>query len=499
MMKRSQKVILFALVAAGCFNAKAYALEHEFHGAYNLTYYLSNYENASAPGMILTGPNATLNGGAAGLPIGNHSNNLKTNNYFEQRARIYYNAKADADTKLVTAFEIDTIWGDKSGNSAARGSGGALEADGVNLETKWVYLETKVPIAPTTVRFGIQPFKDNIKGLFADFDIAGINTTTELGNAKINIAYFRAYDQSFFGTQTTRGQNDLDIGVVGVKYSLGKSTNVGLDYYLYNDPRGINVAAAAKDMMIHTFGLYGDTKLGKVNVSGLLAYQGGIFENATASKSYLNAVAYNLAANAPIGPGTFKSALLFTSGNSNEASTGNSSHYTGWVGTNQSQNATWNTATGGTNSYNDSDMMLLTRSTMNMPSSTDNHIVFNSGNGTTPINSQGQYLISAGYEVPVTDAFNIKSNLGLAWVARTNALKPIDKLTGKQNESNFQGTEINLEAKYKMTKNVTTKFQAAYVMLGDYYKNAWSSAVTGNGVKTPEDPYTVRFVVNYAF
>lgn len=515
MMKQSRKIILSALVVTGCLNVNAYALEHEFHGSYNMNYRLANYESAGAPGMILTGPNATLNNGAAGLPVGNHSSNLSTNNYFEQRARIYYTAKADADTKLVTAFEIDSVWGDRAGGSfkqatpavgadlytgAFRNSGGALESDAVNLETKWVYLDAKIPSIPTKVKLGIQPFKDNIKGIFADFDAAGINTTSELGDAKVNIAYIRAYDQSFFGTQTIRGQNNLEMGVVGVKYSLGQTANVGLDYYLYNDARGINVTAAARDMMIHTFGLYGDTRIGKANVSGFLAYQGGVFKDATDSSSYLNAVAYNLAANVPIGPGTLKSALLFTSGNGNEASTGKSTHYTGWVGTNQSPNATWNVGTGGTNSYNDSDMMLLNRCTTNMPSTTDNHIIFNSGNGTTPTNSQGQYLISMGYELPLTDKFKVKSNGGLAWVARTNALKPTDKLTGKQNESNFQGAEINLETGYKVTQSVTAKFQAAYVMLGDYYKNSWSSAVTGGqGVKDPENPYTARFIVNYVF
>ena len=40
------------------------------------------------------------------------SNNLKTNNYFEQRARLFYTAKASDDLKLVTGFEIDSVWGD---------------------------------------------------------------------------------------------------------------------------------------------------------------------------------------------------------------------------------------------------------------------------------------------------------------------------------------------------------------------------------------------------
>lgn len=500
-MKHSKlKIYLLALISTGSLGSTAYALENEFHGAYNLTYYISNYETAAAPGFILTGPNATLNAGPAGLPAGNTDSSLKANNYFEQRARIYYNAKASDNVKMVTAFEIDSIWGDKSGGSATRNSGGALEADGVNLETKWVHLDLKIPAIPTRTKIGIQPFKDNIKGLFADFDAAGISTITDLGAAKLQVAYFRGYDQSYFSTKPmVRGVNDLDIGVVGVKYGLNQKANIGFDYYLYSDPRGLNISAAGSKMMLHTFGLYGDTTIAKTNLSGLLAYQAGDLEAASGKKSDLNAFAFNLAAKTPLGKGTFKTAFLFTSGNDHDASNGNSNHYTGWVGTNQSQNATWNVGTGGTNSYNDCDMMLLARSTMNMPSTTDNHLVFNSGNGTNPTNSQGQYLYSLGYSLPVTDNFDIKSNIGLAWVANANNLKPINKITGKENDSNFQGAEINLETKYKVYDNVTAKFQAAYVMLGDYYKDSWSAAVTNSGVKTPEDPYSVRLIINYTF
>jgi hypothetical protein len=104
-----------------------------------------------------------------------------------------------------------------------------------------------------------------------------------------------------------------------------------------------------------------------------------------------------------------------------------------------------------------------------------------------------------GYDLPVTDKFTVKSNVGAVWAAHTNVLKPVDKVTGQQNRTNFQGAEINLETGYKVSDNVTAKFQAAYVMLGGYYKNAWSSAVTGAGVKTPEDPYTARLIVQYVF
>jgi hypothetical protein len=52
--------------------------------------------------------------------------------------------------------------------------------------------------------------------------------------------------------------------------------------------------------------------------------------------------------------------------------------------------------------------------------------------------------------------------------------KPTDKTAGngKQNGTNYMGTEINIETGYKLYDNLTAKVQAAYVVLGGYYKNS---------------------------
>jgi hypothetical protein len=88
--------IAAAAGALAAISVPAMAFENEVHGAFNLKYYLSNYENGGG-GAILYGPTpASVNG--------NTTENLRMNNYFEQRARVFYNAKASDDLKLVTAF-----------------------------------------------------------------------------------------------------------------------------------------------------------------------------------------------------------------------------------------------------------------------------------------------------------------------------------------------------------------------------------------------------------
>ncbi|HEY4744578.1 MAG TPA: hypothetical protein VIH45_07955 [Desulfuromonadaceae bacterium] len=537
-MKLNKKLV--AMATAGALTAltaiPAMAFENEFHGAYTLKYYLSNYEQGGGGNPLA--PTVTGGKTLVAPPAGNQTENLRLNNYFEQRARIFYTAKASDDLKLVTAFEIDSVFGDKAQGSISttsvangqftfRNSGGAMESDAVNLETKWVYLQFKIPSTPTTVLAGIQPFKDSLKGILLDADIAGVITSTKLGAATVNAGYLRAYDQSFFSTTgvgstsaaNVKGNQNLDIGALELKYDLTKDTKLGVVYYLYADGRPFNVVTTPGNSappvttggvlvdsatMIHTFGLTGETKVGPVALSGFLAYQGGVLRNFNAAgvgqngdSAYLNAFAYNLAAKAPVGPGSLRSALLFTSGNSNDASTLKSKHLTGWVGTSQSLNSTWASNTG-TSSYNEGGMMLLNRNALNNNTTTDNAIIYNTSNGTNPVDAQGMYLYTLGYDANITPKLYTNVNAGAAWAAHTNSMKPFDNKTGKQNATNYMGSEVNLETGYKMYDNLTARFQAAYVFLGGYYKGS-SSIGSATTPKDPENPYTARLILSYAF
>jgi hypothetical protein len=123
-MKLNKKIAVAAAVGAlGMAAVPAMALENEFSGIYNLGFFMSNYDN----------------GGTAVLNPKAMSNNNQTGNYFEQRARIKYSAKASDALTLVTHFEINSVFG---GTGAAKTSNdsGQLDADTVN-STKNVYLD----------------------------------------------------------------------------------------------------------------------------------------------------------------------------------------------------------------------------------------------------------------------------------------------------------------------------------------------------------------------
>ena len=493
----SFKKTVAIVAAAGALAAvavPAMAMENEFHAMYKLKYFLSDYE-AGSNGYIVPVTQAR----PVTIP---NTDSRRMNNYFEQRARLQYIAKASDDLKLVTHFEIDSVFGDRaqSGiapanatNFATRNSGGALEADVVNLETKSVYLDFKIPSTPVRVTAGIQPFKDAFKGILLDADIAGVNTVSTLGPATIGLGYFRAYDQSFgslgTATTTTRGMNNLDILALNVDFALSKDVKVGAAYYLYSDDRGA-AGAAVGSTNIHTLGANFDAKLGVLGLSGFAAMQQGLSKGAVANRMTYNGYAFNTAAKLAVGPGALRTAILWTTGDD-----GRDGVNTAWQGTRQAQDLVGVKPVAqqaSTNSYNDSHMMLLNRDVGMQGTSTDMNLVNSSNN-----KDQGVVLYTLGYDATITPKLYANANVGFAWNSKNNITKPVDTKSGMQGGSNFQGTEINLETGYKMYDNLTASVQAAYVILGGYYTN---TIITPAGSqKDPENPYTTRVVLSYAF
>ncbi|TWJ17562.1 histidine kinase [Geobacter argillaceus] len=487
-----KKLIVVSAAAALSAAVPASALENDFHGSYKLKYFLSNTEKGATEQIKPSATSAT----AA--------------NYFEQRARLFYTAKANDDLKLVTGFEIDSVFGDKAqggidtgsniNTTAFRNSGGGLESDAVNLETKWVYLDFNIPSTPVNVRAGIQAYKDPFKGIFLDADLAGVYASARYGNAQTAIGYFRPYEAMDLTTgkaKTPRGTDNFDIAVLEGKYNINKDLTVGGAYFLYSDYR------TNAPETFHTFGVNAEAKVGPAIISGFAAYQAGFSKQntngLTASKgTTVNAWAANVAAKVKAGPGTARTAFLYASGDQDK----NDGVDHSWQSVSQTKyglNTTTLTAPAGggavtsttaagtttpnggnpTNSYNESGMMLLNRNLAQGGTSTDTNIISNINN-----NGQGAVIITAGYDATLTPKVYASANVGAGLTSENQ--------NTYNNGSHYLGTEVNVEVGYKLYDNLTAGFQAAYLFLGPYYKNAVSG-------QDPVDPYTTRVMLSYIF
>jgi hypothetical protein len=105
--------------------------------------------------------------------------------YVTQRFRMYFNAIASENLKVVYKSEVDTEWGDggdykvtdSNGNEqtvfANRNDGGGLGGDRVNMETKNIYLEFMVPDTPVKVTTGLQGVALH-RGWFMDDDVSAL-------------------------------------------------------------------------------------------------------------------------------------------------------------------------------------------------------------------------------------------------------------------------------------------------------------------------------------
>jgi hypothetical protein len=523
----SLKKTITIAAAAGALTAlamPAMAFENEFHGIYNTKFYLSNIDAGGA---------STYNPSA-------YNANKRTNNFFEQRARLQYIAKASEDLKLVTHFELDSNWGGTgvgSSNAAAtapgtapvgaagyRGiytvpgnitqgnNGGQLDSDSITLETKHVYLDFNV--GPTNFTVGIQPLGDAINGVLAYVDAAGLVTRTKLGPLTLIAAYGRGLQQSALTTQSLTnnrvGDQNIDLFVLNARYAINKDINAGLAYYFLADYAGGFPATATTGetdnaLMMHILGLHTDAKFGPLSLNAFVATQMGHEKDAanigTTAQSSTNfhglAMGYNV--KMAIGPGALKTGLLYTSGDNNANAVSGApggAQRTGWRQIYASAN-------------NQTGLMLLSRNDATGGLTNTHFLVGDAGFSRVAIGvpgdaatksaaqSRGLVLFNLGYDANLSKKLYANFNTGMAWTAKS-AGAPIDKATGVGNGGDLLGTEINIETGYKLYDNLTVKLQAAYVLLGGYYHGSAADSTTTT-VKDPENPYTFRTGLSYTF
>lgn len=504
-MTKFQKQML-TIAAAGALTAvtalPAMAFENEFNGSFTLKTYLSNYDNAQGSFVAATQVS----------PVGRV--NVKTNNYTDQRFRLGYNAKASDDLKLVTQFEVNTRWGNRNVNASTAavpvnqttnanslGLGGGVDSDAVNLATRWIYLDFNVGKS-VSVKAGLQPMKDQLKGLYFDADLPAAQVAYKTGGYTMNMLYSR------FNDANAANLGDMSSDLFGLEntFAFSKDTKMSLVYYLnsdnstHTDTPNIGISRQKK---INTLGLSGQTKIGALDLSGFAAMQAGYQKNAgnaltAAGMRTMNyhGWAANVAGKMKAGSGVAKAGFLFTSGNN--ATGDRTAHNNAWQTISDANNAV------GQNSYNESGMMLLARNTSMSGTNTDNYF-------RKPVSNIA--LLTMGYDANLTEKVYLNGNVGFAWApssASENHMNyelggvaaALASATGYNsrlnNASDFMGTEINLETGYKLYKNLTLKAQAAYVILGGYYKNSGFGS-DGVTAKTPDNPFTTRLAATYSF
>jgi hypothetical protein len=433
-MKCNKKFL--AVAAAGVLTVAtavpALALEHEVSGAFTAFYDLSNYSAAGNNPFDAADNGRGLRDGAP------------TENYFVQRVRLGYTAKASDNVKLVTKFELDyNFWGN-SAYANGRGNGGAIGSDSVNLETKHLYLDLNYPMLQTKI--GMMGNTDSFKGIIFDADMAGLLFSHNYTNAGVTAGYFRFNDSWDFTNDTTIGKVTVDMMQLEGKFAITKDTKVGAAYYYIEDD--------FRDAQVHTVGLNAEGGIGPVRLNGFALAQFGDLA-AEDAEGY----AVNLGAKMPLLGGTMRSEFMFVGGGKHELYNASNSFARG-------------TEAGG---YYDSELILLGRD--KNATTIDNAIIYDVSNY-----GQGVIMGSLGYDYAFSDKLSGSANAGFAAIAND------DNATVTSGDSNYLGTEINAEVNYQLTANVTLGARGGYLFLGDYF----------DGLNA-DDPYDMKLIARYAF
>lgn len=473
----SFKKNVMAIAAVGALTAAtavpASALENEFHGSLAMQGVSNNYRTG---------------GGTGYLDIAGDSTTTKT--FVEQRARIFYSAKANDNLKLVTGFELDSTWGKSSYVLGRANDGGALGADSVNLETKWVYLDFNEPLTGVNVKAGIQGLNDSYKGVFVGggADAAGVQLSKGIGPVTTTLGWFRLDDR------TSTGKQARDLVLLDAKVAPTKDIKVGASYYFLNSDNAANqnaqgtaanpgpfgqviAANALTDYNIHVLGVNAAATVGPATIDAFGLYEfGSVDKFGNVAQAHVNSFAANVAAKVKVGPGTAKLNALYVNGGTNA-----------FVNVNNTTSAAFaENVLGGAMG----NMFLLSRNPLY--TTNDQFVIYDSGN-------RGQGVIggSIGFDAKITDKAFANVNAGFAAVAKDTGIKPVNQNTGIANKSTYQGTEINAEVGYKVFDSLTASVQGAYVFLGDYYTGTSKAA---NQVGTdPADPFLGRVVLSYVF
>jgi len=188
-----------------------------------------------------------------------------------------------------------------SGARVGNGSGGALGADGINVETKWAYVDFASPMGiPLRWRAGLQPWYLP-KGIIIDDDVAGLRAYGNYSMLSYDFGWYRTSGgpvtngacvtppcSNIAATTTANAgpvnaspavssnqnqDNNLDYYQAGATLNIAKWLNPGVYYIFGRNAATANAAVASQQFL--GFTVTGDLGFLKYDMDWLMGQQNG--------------------------------------------------------------------------------------------------------------------------------------------------------------------------------------------------------------------------------
>jgi hypothetical protein len=231
MRKKMAAILVLAVSICLLSVGVARAFKIEIHGDFNNRYEANNKANMFYDETLITGSKANyINCGRVDARdlIGKSGKDRMDDDsglWGELKCRMWVEASDDEEKiKGVWAIEVGTLrYGDRR-SSVGKGTGGGYSGDGVNTETRWLYVDFQNPFIKQKNRFrlGLQPV--GLNKFVWNETAMGVKWYGDITD-KLNyeLAWFRPEDNS---VATDEENDDSFFGKVGIKFMKGWKANL---------------------------------------------------------------------------------------------------------------------------------------------------------------------------------------------------------------------------------------------------------------------------------
>jgi len=417
----------------------------------------------------------TGNKGQSTSQVGYDTNNTgdedgDSRTMIDQRLRMQLTYSLNDNVSIVYFGEVDTVWGEtgKSGNA-----GGKLGADGINVETKNVYLDLKS--GDMAARLGIQTLADAYQGVVFFDDMAAANLTYKLGATTLN-GFYSKWDED----DDRSDWDDRDFWGADVKHKFNDNFTLGASVYFEDD----NDSNTANDDTQTTerffYGLNADARFGTFGVNGFVVFSDAEIDNKTGTDVDGTSYVASIKGSMKLDGGDIGLRVIYIP----EAD-------------DNSDDNRWRTPVGRYDFYNENLMQFLT-----------DKFVLNYGKeryAMADAAEQGYgllgFVLSGNHNLPAA----MYLNWGAGYFMAADEERNISGVKTER-EGDELGYEVCVRIGKKFFEKVDVSLNASYAGYGDFYdKTAVSSVTFPEGVRTvtlgedPEDTYKAYLMVNVPF
>jgi hypothetical protein len=400
---------------------------------------------------------------------------------YDQRFRAKVTMSLNEYVNIVYYGEVDMQYGDvgyglgggktESGarNWNTRNDGGGLAGDTVNLETKNLYADFKIPETPVGLKVGLQGYADSFDSVLFNADMAGIAANAAFGPAKVGLATFKWQE----GAQTE--EDDIDLYALKAKFSPMEGTKIGADVYWLNSQQfkfaDTNLSTSGKGDFTY-LGLNGSTAVGPAALSGWFLYNTGTIEDSDGGDDVdVNGWALSLKAAATFD--MVKAQLRGFYFSADDDATDNDYESIQFPA-----------------SYADS-FPLYDAGMMLMLADLYGNTYFQNGLAwdDAAITGYGMWGLAAKARAEMQGFY------GQGAIGYFASVEDDRKASGTKREGSSIGTEINLRVGKKVADAVDVSLNGAYAFLGDFY----DKTAGDNGDQDPDDQYMAYLMVNIPY